>query len=277
MNDERPQIDTEKLKELAKLRIVLELPGMADVPVRSDVTYRKSDAGDLVMDVYSPPEAGGPRPALIFVTGFPDFALMELTGLWLKDMGYYVSCAQAAALSGIVAIAYTSTSPPDDAEAVLRYVRENADELGVDPARIGIWAASGNGPTALSLLMSADADLCCAVMCNTFMLDLDGDSAVASASEMFGFAAPNAGRSVEDLPPVPMFVVRSGNDEFPGLNGTIDRFWAGATASNRPVTLVNLPAAPHSFELHHDTEAARETIRQILSFMRSTLGSPPPG
>lgn len=273
MNNDRPEIDTEKLKALAKLRIVLDLPGMTDVPVRTDLTYRKSEAGELTMDVYSPPAAAGPRPALIFVTGYPDLRLMELTGLRLKDMGCYVSWAQAVALSGIVGIAYTSASPPEDAQAVLRYVRENAGVLGVDPARIGIWAASGNGPTALSLLMSADADLRCAVMCNTFMLDLDGDSAVASGSEMFGFAAPNAGKSIEEVPSaVPVFVVRSGNDEIPGLNGTIDRFVAGAIVSNRPVTLVNLPRAPHSFELHHDTEASRETIRQILSFLRSNLG-----
>ena len=274
MNDNSRQVDTERLRELAKLRVVLEIPGMQQVQVRRDVTYRTQRGDGLGMDVYYPPNADTRLPAVIFIAGYSDIGAMALVGFKLKDMGCYVSWAQLVGASGLVGITYSSATPPEDAQAVLRFVRENAAELNVDPTRIGIWAASGNGPTALSLLMSADARLRCAVMCNTYMLDLEGDSTVSEMSENFRFAAPNDGKTVADLDAgTPMFVVRSGLDEVPGLNGTLDRFVTSAVELNRPLTLVNLPEAPHSFDTLHDTDESRLVVTQILAFMRSHLTS----
>lgn len=273
MSNHRQPIDEDKLREIARLRAVLTLPGMEEVGIRRGVTYRSGEDGEYGMDVYLPPEGAGdgPFPAVIFVMGYSDVGLIELMGFGVKDMASYVSWGQLVARSGIVGITYSCAAPPRDAEAVLRYVRGNAEELEVDPARIGIWAASGNGPTALSLLMSPEARLRFAVMCNTYMLDLDGDSTVAEMSAGIGFAAPNAGRSLDDLPATPMFVVRSGRDEVPGLNGTLDRFIASAIRLNRPIRFVNLPEAPHSFDTSHDENESREVIRQILAFMRSSV------
>lgn len=273
MDDTRPRVDVEKLKEIAKLKTVLSVPGMDDVPVRRNVPYRSGAAGELVMDIYSPPgdQGLGPSPAVIFVVGYADVALLRLAGFTLKDMASYVSWGQHAALSGITGITYSSATPLDDAEFVLRYVRRHAADLDVDPERIGIWAASGNGPTALSLLMSGRARLRYAVLCNTYMLDTDGSSTVADMSAAIGFAAPAVAKSVADLPAAtPLFVVRSGKDEVPGLNETIDRFVAGAIAANRRITLVNLPDAPHSFDTSHDCAASRSAIEQILAFMRAS-------
>lgn len=273
MSDTRPRVDVEKLKEIAKLKTVLSLPGMDDVAVRRNVPYRSDAAGELAMDVYSPPAARGrgPFPAVIFVVGYADIALLQLAGFTLKDMASYVSWGRLAALSGIAGITYSSATPLEDAEFVLRHVRRHAADLDVDPKRIGIWAASGNGPTALSLLMSEDARLRYAVLCNTYMLDVDGSTTVADMSAAIGFAAPAPGKSVAELPAAtPLFVVRSGKDEVPGLNGTIDRFVASAIEANRRITLVNLPEAPHSFDTSHDSAESRSTIEQILAFMRAS-------
>ena len=62
-------------------------------------------------------------------------------------------------------------------------------------------------------------------------------------------------------------VVRAGQDAVPGVNVSIDDFVASALASNLPVTVMNHPTAPHSFDLLDDTEASREAIRQILAFL----------
>ena len=37
-----------------------------------------------------------------------------------------------------------------DLDALLEYLRRNAEELGIDEKRIGVWACSGNVPNALS-------------------------------------------------------------------------------------------------------------------------------
>ena len=86
------------------------------------------------------------------------------------------------------------------------------------------------------------------------------------------FANPVAGKSVADLrPDLPLFVARAGQDEFPHLNETLDRFLAHVLARNLPITFVNHPTAPHAFDLVDDTETSREIVRQILAFLRFQL------
>lgn len=262
------QIDTGKLRELAELRVVLSLPGMQDVQVRRDVPYESASDDESAIDVYLPPISNGRLPAVIFVAGYSDKVGRDLVGLRLKEWGAYVSWGQLVAVSGLVGITYSCSDPPLNAKEVLNFAREHSHDFDIDPARIGIWAASGNGPTALSLLLDENADLSFAAMLNTYMLDLDGDTTVADMATQFGFAAPNSGKSVEDLDPeVPLFVVRSGNDEVPGLNRTIDRFVNHAVRKNLPIQCVNLPDAPHSFDTLYDTMESRNAIRQIVDFM----------
>jgi acetyl esterase/lipase len=157
----------------------------------------------------------------------------------------------------MVGITYSSADPPTDAKTLLQFVRAHAAELGVDPERIGIFAASGNGPTALSLLMGADTGVRFAVMCNTYMLDVAGTDTIAEMSAQLGFAAPNVGKSVSDLDSnVPIFVVRSGEDQVPGLNDSIERFIASAIESNRRIRFINLPSA-HTVSTRFMTQTNR--------------------
>ena len=173
----------------------------------------------------------------------------------------------------MAAITYTTTDPATDVQALFAHIRRNAASLGIDGDRIGVWACSGNVPLALSVLMQESQEyLKCAALCYGYMLDLDGSGSVADASKKFGFANPCAGKSVDDLPPeMPLFVVRAGRDETPHLNETIDRFLVHALACNLPITFANHAAAPHAFDLFHDSDLSREIIRQILAFMRFHL------
>ena len=195
-----------------------------------------------------------------------------MLGCKMKEMGAYVSWSQLVAASGLVAVTY-SNSEPTDVHAVLQYVRQNAASLGIDENRIGVWGFSGSGPTALSVLMDGAQDhLKCAVLCYPYTLDLDGSTAVAGAARQFGFVNACAGKSVADLPrELPLFVARAGQDQMPGLNDALDRFLAKALASNLPLTFVNHAAAPHAFDLFHDSEATREVIKQMLEFARFNL------
>jgi hypothetical protein len=254
--------------------VLYEMPGMDAVRVCRDVEYRTTDAGALTMDIYYPPdtERAARVPAVIFVAGYPGDGVERMLGCKFKEMASSISWGRLTAASGLAAIVYTNREPEADLYALLQHVRQNAAALGIDETRIGIWACSGNVPLALAVLMRADDDLKCAVLCYGITLDLDAATDVAEAAGQWGFANPCAGKSVDDLPKhIPLFIVRAGQDEIPHLNETMDRFMAGALSCNLPVTLVNHPAAPHSFDLFYDSETTREIIQQILTFMRFHL------
>lgn len=262
--------------EITTKRVLYEAPGVDAVTVRRNVVYAAGDAGDLTMDLYFPPGAasGDRLPAVLFVLGYSDIGGRKLFGCSFKEWESFISWARLVAASGLVGITYsTGENPAADAQAVLRHIRENAADLGVDESRIGLWACSGHVPNALAVLMEDDSPgLRCAALLYGFTLDLEGSSAVADAAATSKFVNPAAGRSVADLSrDRPLFLVRAGRDEAPHLNEAMDRFLAGALAAGLPVTLVHHPTAPHAFDVADDSAASRAVIRQLLAFLQAHL------
>ena len=93
----------------------------------------------------------------------------------------------------------------------------------------------------------------------------------SACRKQFGFVNPAQGKSVDDFPKdLPVFIVRASQEQFPHLNDMLDRFVAKALNRNLPITLVN-HQGPHGFEIMQDSEISRETIRQILAFLRFHL------
>jgi dienelactone hydrolase len=263
-------------QHISKKVVLYTIPGMERVKVRRDVEYTAGDGRTLGFDIYRPPGAKEDErtPAVVFVAGFPDSGFEAKVGCRFKEMGAYVSWARLTAASGLSAITYTNREPARDLRALLEHVRRNAADLGIDERRVGLWAASGNGPLALSVLMTREsgAGVRCAVFFYAYTLDPEGADAVADAAAVWGFVNPCAGKSVADLAhDTPLLFVRAGRDELPRLNDTTDRFLLEALGRNLPVTLVNYPEAPHAFELACDTETTREIIRRTLAFMRFNL------
>lgn len=259
--------------------VVYRVAAMDAVTIRRDVEYRIDAGGALTMDLYYPPGAKQelPLPAVMFVLGYSDTGAVARFGCKFKDMGAYTSWGRLTAASGMAAVTYSTREPASDFTAVLQFLRANAVSLGLDEARIGMWACSGNVPLALSALMGeAGRSMTCAVLTHGYMLDVDRSTGVADAARGFGFVNPAAGKSVDDLPPdLPLFIVRAGRDAMPCLNESIDRFLSGAVAHNLPLTFVNLSAAPHAYDLFDASEASRDVIRLILAFLRDhLLGAP---
>jgi len=257
---------------ISRKRAVYRIAGMEHALVLKDVVYRTTDAGPLTVDVYSPADAGEgvPRPAVVLVTGYSDAGFEKMLGARFKEMAMSVSWGQLIAASGLVAIAYENREPAVDLDALLLYVRENAASLNIDADRIGLWACSGHVPLALSALMRLR--LRCGALLYGYMLDLDGATGVEESAQMFRFANPNSGRTLDDLPAdLALFIVRAGQEQFPHLNNSIDRFVAKALALNRPITVVNYATGTHSFDLLQDCEDSRAIIRQSLEFLRAQL------
>jgi hypothetical protein len=262
--------------QMSKKRVVYSMPGMEGAKVRRDEPYRVTDAGTLTMDVYYPPDskAGDRTPAVIFVTGFSDLGAEKMFGSKFKDMGSFVSWAQLVAASGLVGITYANREPGDVYE-VLHHLQQNAASFGIDKHRIGVWACSGHGPNALSVLMEHGRDgLTCAVLAYAYSLDLEGSTRIADAAKQFRFVTAAADKSVTDLPrDLPVFVARAGRDQMPGLNDALDRFVGAALAVNLPVTVVNHATGPHAFDLFDDTRTSRDIVKQVLAFLQFHLSA----
>jgi len=258
---------------VASQPVVLALPGMRDVTLRAGLPYATGRNGPLAMDLYVPQlAAAGPLPAVVFVTGYADSGALEVFGRKLKDVAAYQSWARLVACRGMVGITYESDEPARSAPLLLAHLEAEAATLGIDPTRLGIWSCSGNVPNALAVLADHPA-LAAAALCYRYTLDLDGRSEVADAAGAFGFVNPLAGRSIAELPPVPMLVARAGRDEMPGLNASLDGFVAAALAANLPVSVVNHPTGPHAFDIFDESADSRATLRLILSYLETRLAA----
>ncbi len=255
--------------------VLCRVPGMDAVRVQADLRYGRDEDGSLTLDICHPPEEGSAlRPAVVLVNGYPDPGMQRIFGCRFKEWGAATSWARLIAASGLSAVTYANLDPVIDLGKVLGHLRDEGAAMGIDGSRLALLAFSGHGPLALEAIIESGAvqPLRAAALLCPFTLDLDGSTAVADAARAFRFANPAAGRSVDDFPQeTALFVARAGQDEMPGLNASLDRFAAKALARNLPLTLVNLPEAPHAFDVNHDRETSRHAIRSALAFLRFRL------
>ena len=251
-------------------RIIRVLESMRQVEVTRDVTYHK----DLKLDIYHPGESSAVLPPVVMiVAGYRDVGVPMTLGCNWREMEFVVSLAQWLAVSGIAAVAYSTSSPAQDAGRVADFIGRSGAELRIDANRVGVWASSGNGPAALGFLMEKRPVVRAAVLSNLYTLDTADITAVAEASTTYRFVNETAGRSVADLPrDVPMLIVRCGHDDV-GLNAALDRFVGDAIKANLPISFVNHATAPHAFEINVDTPVSHHILDGMLSFMRFHLGA----
>ncbi len=120
-------------------------------PVEKDFIYKKTPQGELKLVVTLPPDAkpGNKRPAIVFFSG----------GAWansnikqFKDWASYLARRDMVAVRADYRVSKTHHVGPDkcveDARSALRWVREHAAELGIDPDRVAASGASAGGHLA---------------------------------------------------------------------------------------------------------------------------------
>ena len=243
----------------------------------TQIQYAADEAQSLIMDIYypsphSPQAISTSAPVVVLVTGHVDSLIETTMGCKLKDTEQYRCWAKLLAASGIVAITYNNQNPAQDVFTLFNFLAENQQTLGVDVDNLGIWSCSANVPNALGLAMSKQFNIRCAAFLYGYMLDNQENSFVAQAASKAGFAAPNVNRTVKHLPPeMYLHIVRAGADQFPGINQTIDNFCADAIEENLPITLVNHPYAPHSFDIVDHSEQSKTIVLDVLRFFVSHL------
>lgn len=269
--------DPDWVKEIAPNRVVYAVPGMKQVKVRKNVTYKHVPGAELKMDIYSPPrhKSSARRAAVIFIHGGRIPSNLLTTP---KDWGAFISYGQLVAASGYVGVTfnhrfYTWNSLNDsqaDVSDLIAYVRNNAESLGVDKDRIILWAVSAGG-IFLSQTLREPPQYIRALIGFYAELDLQNLRKVAPASvtdETLREFSPvyHLSKSKKGIPP--LLIARAGLDDR-DLNDGLDRFVQAALSNNLSIELINHAEGHHGFDVDDNNERSREIIRRALEFIKA--------
>ncbi len=286
-NQERGQQDT------TQKSIVYEIPGMQQVKIRKDITYKSVEEQELKLDVYYPADFDQdlPLPALLFVHGDATPTVLEHA----KDWGQYVSWGQLIASSGLIAVTFNHRSTQSltklsdaasDVDDLLAFVNEHASDLGIDASMLGIWMCSAGSVIGLHTALRSVSPVIHCVITYYGVADLQAffDQPVditentkksehtlplLSPETFEEFSAPVSIKRVAGKE-VPFLVARAGLDA-PELNASIERLAASALANNIDLVLMNHATGHHGFDILDDDERTREIIHATLEFIKIHL------
>jgi acetyl esterase/lipase len=255
--------------------VVYRLPGMDTAKVHANLKY--TDAGDpnLLMDVYTPASlpTSEPSPIVVCIHGGAGAQYKP------KDWGFFQSWGRLIAASGMAGVTFTHrlgwpkpflSDAADDVRKALDFVRANAGSFAADRGRIALFAWSAGGPLLAAAMREKPAFVRC-MLAFYALLDIQRS---APHTDNESPAAVKAFSPIASIPDdassmIPMFVVRTGQDENPTINDSIDRFIAAAAAANAPVTFMNHPRGEHGFDNQNDDARSREIIQGALTFLHT--------
>jgi acetyl esterase/lipase len=123
-----------------------------------DVAYGETGGEALLLDYLTPdPLPASALPALVWIHGGGWEAGDKRAG-WVESLGPDMAQAGFVSFSINYRLSDQATFPAQlhDVKAAVRWVRANADELGVDPERVGVWGHSAGGHLAALLGTTGD-------------------------------------------------------------------------------------------------------------------------
>jgi acetyl esterase/lipase len=264
------------LSDLVNRPVVYSVTG--PVKVTADIVYKKDPTADfLKMDIYTPDEAHGPVPVVVFIHGGVPAGLR----LHPKDWGIYKSWGRLVAASGMAAVTFNHRGGfPDpnleqasqDVNDLINFVRAHAQEWNVDGNRICLAAYSAGGPLLSMAMREPPAYIRCLAGFYPF-LDLR-ESALHKKympeQQLHDFSPiVFLSRGPDKLPPI--FIARAGRDQIPDLEPGVDRFVNEAVHQNIALEFMNHPTGVHGFDNQNDDDRSREIIKAALEFMKNHL------
>jgi acetyl esterase/lipase len=239
--------------------------------VERDLVYRTDGERVFRLDVYRPAHLDV-APVVFLVNGDGPPEVIATA----KDWGVYRSYGEHLAAHGLVGVPFNHRSTgrgeateaaAADVRSAIAFVREHANELGVDKGRAGVWVFSAGGPFGLAPLLQRRPDwLRCAAGFYTFWdlapFRVDLRPPVAERIRKWSCVTALDGET-PDLPP--LLLARAGRDSAAALEGA-DTFIRRARERGVDLAVLDHPAGQHGFDTRDDDERSREIIRDTLDF-----------
>jgi acetyl esterase/lipase len=134
--------------------------GTVQAVIQADLEYAKVGGTSLRLDLYTPSGAPSGLPTLLYLHGGA-WALGDKSDAAVERLMPIVANGFAVASANYRLVpSVTYPAPIHDVKAAVRWLRANAGELGLDPARIALGGASAGGHLAsLAALTTGDAAL----------------------------------------------------------------------------------------------------------------------
>jgi acetyl esterase len=304
---EKAMADPATRARLDEFMSITDAPGPPSVDVRDDAAF--GPHGRIPVRIYAPDGGGSDLPCLIWLHGGA-FRMGDLN-MPEADWTARQICARAGAV--VVSVDYrlcvggvTYPVPHDDVVAAVRWVRDNAVPLGVDPDRISLGGASagGNLATGAALRLRDDDGWVPAALLlayTTFHAVVPPPSTTLApllteiprllrflpedrrgitenylggpASRADGYAMP-ANAVLDGLCPVLLL-----NSEYDDLRASAEVFAGQLTAAGVDVRQVVVPGMLHGFlNLHAGVAPVDEALRLMAGTVAgATTGKDPVG
>jgi hypothetical protein len=270
---------------------IYDIPAMYQVIVK-DVKFNSisEPIQSLPMKIYYPPnwQSGQILPAVILANDWPMGGAWESLADPLSTLGLF-SCYEGwgriIAANGLIAVSY-ETAYPNDLEAVVKFIQDNATDLGIYATRLGLFGESSNSMLVGSFSNQENRGYI------KFAVYLVGDAELADSPwyQPSVDACKQIGCYFGELPKVtkmrtdlPIFVVNVGNLSPDGI-ADMNYFLQQVKEQGIPMTYVYFAAGYDGFDYKINTsgmELSSESkpegikiIQQAVDFMIKNATAP---
>lgn len=226
-------------------------------------------------DLYLPAVSDGrARPAVVLVHGGPAPADRRRTP---RDSPVYRGYGSLLAGRGVVAV--TLDHPLhglDDCPRSDALIRETVDRIREDPRvdgdRIALWFFSGGGPLCAGWLRDPPPWLRCVALTYPLLGGpmLEPNFQPIDAVEAVGAAAAAGVAGAMRANALPIVLTRV-ELEHPDLAAAVAEFVATARAADADLTIIDVPAGRHAFDILDDTDTSRQAVTQAADHVLATL------
>lgn len=202
-----------------------------------DIVYTAGDT--LKADLYMPVNYERQKnPVLVFIDGL---------GTDFRKWDHYTGWAKFAASRGYIGIIYASKESyiKNSFKSILDFLSASNDNYFIDPAKVGVYAGSGNVTQGLPFA--------------------NEDERIKAALIFYGTAKMDDFRMN-----LPVLLVRAGFDNVQ-LNKGLDTLAFKALAANAPYTISNFNTAVHGFEDFTGNTAEQKFLDLSLDFLKRNM------